>query len=127
MSSAVIFQVQSALILGLIYFGIFKRKNISLHPKIMKTAIIWDILLILQIEFTRGAINKASKAVTNPIILNIHVGLALASVILYGLLWYTGSKIQSGDRSKQSLHKTFGLLAATTRTLTFITSFFTVS
>ena len=68
MTSAVIFQIQSACILLTIYSGLYYRNNRSLHVKIMSTAIIWDLLLIAQIELTRSAIAKASKAISNPLI-----------------------------------------------------------
>jgi hypothetical protein len=92
----------------------------------MATAIIWDILLILQIEFNRGAIAKASKALTNPPILNIHILFALSSVVLYFILIFTGRKLLKGNRDILKWHGKFGLLALIMRTLTFITSFFAV-
>ena len=86
MSSAVLFQIQSALILVLMHIGVYivlKKRNAKLHAKIMGSAIIWDILLVLQIELTRGAVAKAIEVPTNPLILNIHVGMAITCVVLY--------------------------------------------
>jgi uncharacterized membrane protein YozB (DUF420 family) len=127
MSSGVIFQIQSSLILLLIYFGIFKRKQRKTHVKIMSSAMIWDILLILQIELTRGAVAKASEALTNPKILNIHVSLAVSSVVLYGVMVYLGRRVLKGDNEILSLHKKFGLLTVTCRTLTYVTSYLVVT
>src|SRR3989344_6201589 len=81
--STIIFQVQSFLIVALLTFGVLKRRNRRIHIRTMITAIVWDISLVLQIELSRGAINKASQAVTNPMLLNIHVTLALSTVLLY--------------------------------------------
>ena len=92
----------------------------------MLTAIIWDVLLILQIELSRGAIAKASKAITNPYILNIHVSLALTTTILYVALVVMGRKILKGDYGILKLHKKLGILALIMRTLTFVTSFYAV-
>jgi hypothetical protein len=92
----------------------------------MATAIIWDIILILQIEFNRDAIAKASKALTNPRILNIHVLFALSSVVLYFILIFTGRKLLKGNRDILKWHGKFGLLTLIMRTLTFVTSFFAV-
>lgn len=124
MNSAVLFQIQSALILTLIYFGVYIRKNRSLHIKVMASAILWDILLILQIELTRGAVEKASKMLINPIILNIHVALALSTVILYGFMIYHGKKIATGIAKSRPIHKNMGMAVVSARTLTLITSFF---
>lgn len=125
--SAVIFQTQSALILALLIFGVTKVagkvKNRYQHMKIMKVAIIWDVLLILQIELTRGAIAKASKAMENKAILNIHVLLALTAVLLYIYLYFSGKKVDSGDSSPRQKHKILGYVALAARTAVLITSF----
>lgn len=127
MTSAVVFQTQSILIYSLMILGIIKRKNRRQHVPIMSTVLIWDVLLILQIELSRGAINKAAEAVINPIILNIHVSFAVSSVIFYGLLVWTGRRLLQGDNEKRFLHRIFGWSAVILRTLTLLTSFFTVA
>lgn len=93
----------------------------------MTTVLIWDVLLILQIELTRGAINKASQAPINPALLNIHVSFAVSSVVFYALLVWTGRKLLAGDESIRTKHKIFGWSAVVLRTLTLITSFFAVA
>ena len=120
--SSIIFQVQSIVIVSLLIFGVYHRKNRYKHVKIMKFAIIWDLILIVQIELSRSAIAKASKAMTNPMILNIHVSLAIATVLLYGLVFYMGRKLLHGDESKRKVHRALGTFALTTRMATLITS-----
>ena len=92
----------------------------------MSTVLIWDVLLILQIELGRGAVEKASKAVVNPMILNIHVTFAVLSVIFYVLLVLTGRKLLKGEEIIRPRHRLFGWTAFTLRTLTLLTSFFAV-
>lgn len=125
--SAIIFQTQSILIVALLLYGVSlvigKTKNRYRHVKYMKAAIIWDVLLVLQIEFTRGAIAKASKAIENTVILNVHVLLALTTVLLYGFIYWSGKKLNEGDESRRKMHKTLGFTALTTRIATLITSF----
>lgn len=123
MSSSFIFQIQSVIIVCLLIYGVTQRKNKYKHIKIMRFSIIWDLLLVAQIELTRGAIVKASKAMTNPLILNIHVSLAIGTVLLYALIFYTGTKLKSGDESIRAKHKIIGICTLTTRLSTFITSF----
>lgn len=127
MNSAHVFQLQSIIIYSLMIFGITKRKNRKKHVPIMTTVLIWDVLLILQIELTRGAINKASQAPINPALLNIHVSFAVSSVVFYALLVWTGRKLLAGDESIRAKHKIFGWSAVALRTLTLITSFFAVA
>lgn len=126
MTSAVVFQVQSFLIYSLMVFGISKRKNRKIHVPTMSIVLIWDVALILQIELGRDAVAKASKALVNPMILNVHVTFAVLSVIFYVLLVFTGRKLLKGDQSMRPRHRLFGWTAFALRTLTLITSFFAV-
>ncbi len=126
MNTAIIFQIQSFLILSLIYFGVYQRRNRSLHVKIMASAIIWDILLVLQIQLNRSAIQKAVKVVENPMILTVHVCIAVSTVLLYFALIYTGRKLLKGESAIRPKHKLLGISTVVLRTLTFITSFFAV-
>ena len=127
MTSAVVFQIQSFCIYALMLFGITKRKQRKIHVPTMITVLTWDIILILQIELNRSAVEKAAKALINPWILNIHVSLALSCVIFYFLLIYTGRKLLQGDHSARARHRFFGWSAFILRTLTLITSFFAVA
>ncbi len=127
MSSAVIFQIQSILVFSLMIYGITKRKNRKIHVPVMKAVIIWDVILILQIELSRSAVLKASKAVTNAALLNIHVSFAILSVVFYVLLLITGSKLLKGQKQFRPKHKLFGWTAFTLRALTLLTSFFAVT
>jgi ABC-type sulfate transport system permease subunit len=127
MTSAALFQLQSFFIYCLMIFGISKRKVKKIHVPVMSAVLIWDILLILQIELTRSAIDKASKALTNSLLLNIHVSFAVSSVIFYFLLIYTGRKLLAGDQSIRQKHRIFGWTAFVLRTLTLATSFFAVT
>ncbi|MFA6235994.1 MAG: hypothetical protein WC635_01600 [Bacteriovorax sp.] len=127
MTSAVVFQVQSILIYALLVFGITKRKNRRIHVPTMITVLTWDILLILQIELGRGAVEKAAKALINPMLLNIHVSLAVSCVVFYFLLIYTGGKLLKGNNHFRARHRIFGWTAFVLRTLTLLTSFFAVA
>lgn len=121
--SSVFFQIQSTIIILLIYFGIYRRRNRQIHIKIMISAIILDILLILQIELTRKAIATALKPATNSLILNIHITIAVITVILYGLVIFTGRKLLNGENEIRGKHKFLGTSTVTLRTLTYITSY----
>lgn len=123
MDSAVIFQIQSGCIVALMFVGLFFKKNRKKHVPIMATVIGWDIILILQIELSRGAIAKASKAMTNPMMLNIHVSIAVATVLLYFALIYTGRKLLAGENAIRPKHKMLGGAAVVMRIATFATSF----
>lgn len=119
-------QGQSLCILLLMVVGAVVHRKRSLHVKIMSLAMIWDVILILQIELSRSAILKASNAATNAMILNIHVSIAVTTVILYGFMVHSGRKVLAGDHTVRVRHKRLGYLTLFMRTLTFITSFWAV-
>jgi hypothetical protein len=119
-------QFQSFCILLLMLAGIIVRRRRQIHVKIMSVAMLWDVILILQIELSRSAILKATNAVTNPLILNIHISIAVSTVVLYGFMIFTGRKLLSGQNQIRARHKFLGWTTLTMRILTFITSFWAV-
>ena len=120
-------QLQSFCILMIMIVGIYYRKVRTLHFKIMSAAMIWDVLLILQIELSRSAIMKASNAVNNRLALNIHVSIAVTTVLLYGMMIYTGRKLLKGQEVKKKKHRVLGYTTFLMRVLTFATSFLAVA
>lgn len=120
-------QIQSILIVLLMTSGIAVRRNRKLHVKIMSGTMIWDVILILQIELSRSAILKASKALTNSNALNIHVSIAVSTVILYAFMVYTGRGLLSGRNELRSRHQKLGWLTYAMRILTLVTSFWAVA
>ena len=126
MESALLFQIQSFIVFGLLSLGLYFKKSKEKHMKIMLTAIIWDVLLILQIELNRGAILKASHALTNPFILNFHVTMAVTCVIGYIFMIYSGRFLKIGEQKLRKLHKKIGMTTYTLRLITLITSFYAV-
>ena len=120
-------QLQSFCILIIIMVGIYWRKIRSRHIKIMSVAMIWDVILILQIELSRSAILKASKALDNHMALNIHVSIAVTTVLLYGMMIYTGRKLLKGQHDIRRKHRLLGYTTFFMRVLTFATSFLAVA
>jgi len=119
-------QIQSLSIVLLMLAGIFVRRRRSIHVKIMSVAMVWDVLLILQIELSRSAILKASAAMTNTLALNVHVTIAISTVVLYIFMVYTGRKLLAGQNEIRPRHKFLGWTTLAMRILTFVTSFWAV-
>ncbi len=124
---ALFMQIQSFCIVILMAVGILVHKRRKLHVKLMSLAMIWDVALILQIELSRSAILKASKAVENALALNIHVSIAVSTVIFYGFMLYTGRAVLSGDNTLRKRHRALGYTTFILRILTFVTSFWAVA
>lgn len=119
-----LFHFQSIIILIIIYFGLYIRKQRTKHVKTMLLAIALDLVLILQIEISRKAVIQAIKPSNNPLILNIHLFFAIGSVILYCLIILSGRKLIMGQNQLRGLHKKIGFCTVIFRTLTSLTSFF---
>jgi hypothetical protein len=119
-------QIQSLCIVLLMLAGIFVRRRRSLHIKIMSVAMVWDVILILQIELSRSAILKAASAMTNTLALNVHVTIAVSTVVLYAFMVYTGRKLLAGQNNIRPRHKFLGWTTLAMRVLTFATSFWAV-
>ena len=120
-------QIQSLCIVLLMLAGIFVRRRRSIHVKIMSVAMVWDVIIILQIELSRSAILKATAAMTNTLALNIHVTIAISTVVLYAFMVYTGRKLLSGDAGIRTKHRALGYTTLFFRVLTFVTSFWAVT
>lgn len=122
MNSSLIFQLQSAVILLLVYYGVFIRKNKNLHPKVMTIAIIWDFILVLQIELARSAIKKAIDINSHSMMLNIHLFFAISTAVIFLVLLFTGRKLLKGEFKYRKNHIKLGVIAVFFRTATLITS-----
>ena len=107
-------------------WGLYHRRTRPIHIKTMVAVIAWDVLLILQIELTRGAVAKTLSVGDNNFLLNLHVGLAVACVLGYAGLVFTGRSILQGQVKRRILHRRLGLATAVVRVLVLLTSFWAV-
>lgn len=127
MSTATLFQIQSFLILSLMIYGVTQSKKRMKHVKIMSAAMIWDIILILQIELNRSAIDKALDVFKSQTALKIHLFFAISSVLLYVAMVISGRMVLAGKTTMIKRHRLLGMTTLAFRILTFVTSFFAAS
>lgn len=123
MTSTIVFQIQSFIIVALMFWGASLWRQRSKHIKTQALAMGWDILLILQIELNRHAVEKAIRPMENSLWLNIHVSLAVTCVIMYALMLASGLKVLKGDLAWRVKHKWLGRTTLLLRLLVLITSF----
>ena len=116
-----IFHLQAFLILCLMILGIGLRRRRRLHVPIMSAVIVWDLVLVLQIELFRDAIFKASRFMENSWLLNVHILLAVSTLVTYGFALYTGRRLLKNDNSIRKFHQRVGGIAFSLRVLTFAT------
>lgn len=120
----ILFHVQSFMIVALMTVGLYNRKKRAKHITLMLTAIFWDFCLILQIELSRSAIKKAMDFSKHHFMLDVHLVLAISTVVLYVIMIYTGISIHK--RHKKSFvpyHRSMGILTYLLRLATLVTSF----
>ena len=126
MNTSLLFQIQNILIIAISYYGVSQWRNRKKHMRIQLTGISLDLLLVLQIEVMRGAINTSLKPMQNSWLMNIHIAMAVTCVLLYPFIIYSGRMLYKGKgpfpRYKK-LHRRTAITALTLRTLVLITSF----
>ena len=105
----------------LLMVGIALRRDRSKHPKIMVAAFVLDLGLVLYLELTRGAIDRASQLASQ--ILTIHVGFAVATLVFNVALLVTGYRIYSGKSAGLTTHRRLAWVFMICRIATFLTAF----
>ena len=120
-TSSLVFQIQSFLILCVLGAGVFLRKRRKFHVPLMSVGILWDLILVLQIELLRDAIFKASRFMENFWLLNVHITLASTTLLFYGACVYTGRRLLANDFSVRKYHRWLGTTTIILRVLTFMT------
>lgn len=108
----------------LLVIGYFKRRCRNTHIKFMCAGIFTDILLVLYLQLTRGAIQKALEF-SLEILKQLHIGVSTMALLLYFPILYLGYKLSQNptDLKLRKLHKRFAIPALILRTLGFIFMF----
>lgn len=116
-----LFLAENLTILVLFYMAFFYRKNLKKHKRYNFMAVFWDILLILQIELARGAIDAAINHTENSSLLNFHISIAVLVVMLYPVAIISGFMQVKRNRVLLS-HRLIGRTILLLRTMVFVTS-----
>ena len=119
--------MQASLILKIISFGVCLiiliglayRHNRRVHPKLMMSAFVIDVAMVLYIELTRHAVNTALHP-PHPFVM-IHVAISVTVMILYLVQIGLGIRLMKG-RGTSRVHGRIGWLFVGLRLANFITS-----
>lgn len=112
----------STLILLLILFGLIKRHNRKIHVPVMLSAFALDVGLVLVVEITRHAIEKAVVQTDNTFLL-FHIAVSLLTLVFYALLTVSGFKILKGYNEHLPTHRKLAYYFIAFRLTNYITSF----
>jgi hypothetical protein len=123
----------SSVVLVLVGAGLyFRRRRPALHWKFMVLAFVTDVLLVLYIEATRGAVEQVATQVR--LLLWFHAGVSLAVLVLYAVLLGIGRKLLAvpeawgagrpeGPGRVRRLHRNLGVTFCVLRLLNYATAF----
>ncbi|MGE4130922.1 MAG: hypothetical protein AB7F86_04755 [Bdellovibrionales bacterium] len=111
----------SFLILLLFLFGrSLYRKNLTWHIRLMLTAFVADVILILALVFGRQALSKVGPDMST--LLMVHVSIAISTVVLYVLTIRAGYRLYKGDKAARARLKILDKILVTARVFTLVTS-----
>jgi len=108
----------------LILFGFFKRREKRLHVPLVLSGITMDFGLVLYLQITRDAIQKASSG-TLDFLPQCHILASSTALLLYFPVMFLGFKILKGNQSPKlrTWHKSIALYCLFFRTLGFFLMF----
>ena len=111
-----------ALILCLIFVGVYFRKKRHIHVPIMLTSLILDLSAVVYLEMDRNVIMKAYER-TPESLMKLHLLFAVTTLIGYGLALVTGINLLRGNNKVRYLHRINACVFLIARTGVLITSF----
>ncbi len=95
------------------------KKNLRLHIFVMLSVIIVDLMLVLFLVEKRDALKHVNSQM--PWTLEIHVPIAISTVLLYFAAAWTGWRLYKGHPVRARLRRLDRILVVA-RTLTLVTS-----
>lgn len=111
----------STIIVVALVVGLSLRRRRNIHPKIMFSAFVADLLLVLYIEFTRGAVERVVSGVD--LLLWFHVSVSVATLVFYVVLIILGRQLLNGREEKRALHRKLAIIFCVLRSVNYVTSF----
>lgn len=102
--------------------GLYLRnRKPTWHWRIMVTAFVIDILLVLAIELSRGAVAQAMEV--SEALLGFHIAVSVGVIVLYLAMFVLGRQLLVGVEARRLAHRNVGIAFIVLRSLNYITSF----
>lgn len=120
------FIVLSTLVVLLIFYGLSQRHNRAVHVPVMSAAFAADVVLVLAIELSRQAVEKAVTHVDNGLLM-FHVAVSLLSLVMYIALTLSGRKLLRGEEAVRPLHQKMAGAFLLFRLSNYVTSFWVIN
>jgi hypothetical protein len=112
----------SSLVLVVLAVGLWLRHRCpQWHLRLMISAFVLDVLLVLYIEISRHAVEKVVAHVS-PVIW-FHAGVSVGVLLCYVTMILLGPGVLAGQERSRSWHRSVGLTFVVLRTLNYVTSY----
>jgi hypothetical protein len=114
------FHAASTSVLLILIAGILLRRRRGIHIPLMITAFSLDLVTLVAIEWSRGAIKKATSA-PSPLLL-FHVTVSVFALIFYGVMFVLGERVRKGAERLRPWHRRTAWVFGTCRAANYVTS-----
>jgi hypothetical protein len=114
------FHIASTLVLLILIAGILVRRKRRIHVPLMILAFSLDLLTVLAIEVSRGAIKKATSS-PSPLLL-FHVIVSVFALVFYGGMFVLGERVRKGAEQLRPWHRRTAWMFGACRATNYVTS-----
>lgn len=111
----------STIVLLLIAVGVYYKRDTRRHLRFMIAAFVIDVALVLYIEFSRQAVEKAVQS-AGPL-LWFHILVSVGVLVAYVAQIQLGRRILQGFVATRALHLQLGLTFLCLRLVNYVTSY----
>jgi uncharacterized membrane protein YozB (DUF420 family) len=110
----------SVLVIIAVGFWLRRRRN-PIHIRLMISAFLIDLCLLLYIEYSRHAVQKV-VASTRPLVW-FHATVSVVVLLCYVLMIQLGRGVLAGNAMARRRHQMLGIVFVVLRSLNYITSY----
>lgn len=110
----------STLVLAIVAVGFWlRRRRNAIHIRLMISAFLIDLCLLVYIEYSRQAVQKV-VASTRPVVW-LHASVVV--LLCYVLMIHLGRGVLAGNPTARKRHQMLGIVFVILRSLNYITSY----
>lgn len=112
----------SSIVVVLLAVGLwFRHRRPQLHLRLMISAFVMDLLLVLYIEISRHAVEKVVTRVSP--LLWFHAGVSVGVLLCYVAMILLGQGVLAGQAESRKRHFAMGMTFVALRSLNYVTSY----
>jgi hypothetical protein len=112
----------STLVLVIVAVGFWlRRRRNAIHIRLMISAFLIDLCLLVYIEYSRQAVQKV-VASTRPVVW-FHATVSVVVLLCYVSMIHLGRGVLAGNPTARKRHQRLGIVFVILRSLNYITSY----